>query len=138
MHLFLAGSETTSMSIQVSVYYPKEQLIHNCMDLFLAGSETTSKAIQVSVYYTKEQRIHNCMDLFLAGSEAQVNLGECLLHKGTADPQLHGSLPDWRPQASQFRSASITLKNSGSTTVWISSWLETTSKSIQVSVFYTK
>jgi cytochrome P450 len=34
--------------------FTEKQLIHNCMDLFLAGSETTSKSIQVSVYYTKQ------------------------------------------------------------------------------------
>jgi cytochrome P450 len=34
--------------------FTEKQLIHNCMDLFLAGSETTSKSIQVSVYYPKK------------------------------------------------------------------------------------
>jgi cytochrome P450 len=49
--------------------FTEKQLIHNCMDLFLAGSETTSKSIQVSVFHAKEQLIHNCLNLFLAGSE---------------------------------------------------------------------
>ena len=33
--------------------FTEKQLIHNCMDLFLAGSETTSKSIQVSHYDKK-------------------------------------------------------------------------------------
>ncbi len=48
--------------------FTEKQLIHNCMDLFLAGSETTSKSIQVSVSYPREQLINNCLNLFLAGS----------------------------------------------------------------------
>jgi cytochrome P450 len=44
--------------------FTEKQLIHNCMDLFLAGSETTSKSIQVSVFYPKKQLIQNCMDKF--------------------------------------------------------------------------
>jgi cytochrome P450 len=43
--------------------FTEKQLIHNCMDLFLAGSETTSKSIQVSAFHQiKKRLIHTWTD----------------------------------------------------------------------------
>jgi hypothetical protein len=41
----------------------------------------------------------------------QVNLGQCLLPKGTADPQLHGPLPGWLREHKQVNSGQCLSSN---------------------------